>query len=575
MKNETTMRLCAAISMLFIAPSWAQAQEPTLPSVETPAPTIRTIVVLGSKAIASQKVTQAISPIALGKPGSDDILRAVGMAVTDLYRDKGFTVAQVIGNEVSNDGVLTVTIAEGAIRRVFIRGNGKTASNVIRAAIDVRPGDIYRENDVRDARNRLARLGIFEDVIIVAAPNGEEVKEDPLKGDADKAGEDGTPVPADSENTSAPIADATNNQITETAPQPGEILPATDEVGYVDLIVRVKERRTGNIAATVGFNEGTGLIGFVDFSEDNVYGTTHRASVQWQRTSTARFTSNGDFVPGRTRAAYLVSYDVPALGRNSTALGAELYNTNTVFLPFFTSNQDNLRNYELRKGGKARIGRAIGRGGTVYLTGRRDEVGYDPVPDSLNPPVNDLFNANATVAALGANLVWDGRDDAVNPRRGFLHNLSYENAGRFLGGTRAFTGVSADLRSYSPLGTRPQSPILALRLLGGRVDDNAPLSEQFWLGGYELLRGYDLFSIRGSRMLLSSTELRVPLGPGFQGVVFTDIGNAFLPGETVRFGNLKGSGGLGLRFLTPIGPIRLDVAYGSQVQTYVSLGQSY
>ncbi len=136
-------------------------------------------------------------------------------------------------------------------------------------------------------------------------------------------------------------------------------------------------------------------------------------------------------------------------------------------------------------------------------------------------------------------------------------------------------GISADLRSYAPLGNRPQSPILALRLLGGRVDDNAPLSEQFWLGGYELLRGYDLFSIRGSRMLLSSTELRVPLGPGFQGVVFTDIGNAFRPGDAVRFGNLKGSGGLGLRFLTPIGPIRLDVAYGNQIQTYVSLGQSY
>jgi outer membrane protein assembly factor BamA len=522
-----------------------------------------------------------VTKIALGKPGDSDTLRSSAeTGHRTVSGKKGSRLAQVVGNEISPDGVLTVTVAEGTIRRVFVRGNGKTSSKVIRAAVDVEPGDLYRENDVRDARNRLARLGIFEDVIIVAAPNGEEVKEAPPKTNGDQRDSAGDIPASTSEEAGSPPAsdagqkaEATRDDMTPVEPEAA--LPVTDEVGFVDLIIRVKERRTGNVAATVGFNEGTGLVGFVDFSEDNVYGTTHRASVQWQRTNTARFTSNGDFIPGRTRAAYLVSYDIPALGRESTALGAQVYNTNTVFLPFFSNNQDNVRNYELRRGGKARVGRTIGRGSTVFLTARRDEVGYDPIPDSLNPPIQDLLNANATVAAFGLNLVLDGRDDAVNPRRGFLHNLAFERAGRFIGGTSAFTGLSADLRAYAPLNPKPQSPILALRLLGGSVDDAAPLSEQFWLGGFDLLRGYDLFSIRGSRMLLSSTELRVPLGPGFQGVVFADIGNAFRPGESVQFNRLKGSGGLGLRFLTPIGPIRLDVAYGSQVQTYVSLGQSY
>ncbi|MBC8138590.1 MAG: BamA/TamA family outer membrane protein [Fibrella sp.] len=577
MNNGTSLRLCAGLSLLLITPGMVYAQETAASATQTTVPTVRSIVILGTKGVSAQSVSEAVSVVALGKPGDSEILRAVAEAVTGLYRKRGFTVAQVVGNEISPEGVLTVTVAEGTIRRVLVRGNGKTSAKVIRAAVDVQPGDVYRENDVRDARNRLARLGIFEDVIIVAAPDGDDVKGDPLKAgkpenEADENKED-TPDPVREETNTVPGPEATQSE--EPQPSTQEVLPVADEVGFVDLIIRVKERRTGNVAATVGFNEGTGLVGFVDFSEDNVYGTTHRASVQWQRTSTARFTSNGDFIPGRTRAAYLVAYDIPALGRDSTALGAQVYNTNTVFLPFFSSNQDNLRNYELRKGGKARVGRAIGRGSTVYLTARRDEVGYDPIPDSLNPPLDELLNANATVAAFGLNLVLDGRDDAVNPRRGFLHNVSYENAGRFLGGTSAFTGLSADLRAYAPLGVSPRSPILALRLMGGAVDNSAPLSEQFWLGGYDLLRGYDLFSIRGSRMLLSSTELRVPLGPGFQGVVFTDIGNAYRPGESVQFGNLKGSGGLGLRFLTPIGPIRLDVAYGNQVQTYVSLGQSY
>jgi outer membrane protein insertion porin family len=574
MRNANIGWLGAVSSVLFSVPGAAIAQENGSNSVAATAPVVRSVVILGTKAISARAVGETASATALGKPGDSDTLLAVARAVTELYRSKGFTVAQVVGNEVSADGVLTVTVAEGTVRRVLVRGNGKTSANVIRSAVDIATGDVYREGDVRDARNRLARLGIFEDVIIVAAPDGEEAREDPLKGETGE--EDGGPSGTPPRENDAPDEREVPDRAEDgaTSPPPPD-LPVTDEVGFVDLIIRVKERRTGNVAATVGFNEGTGFVGFLDFSEDNVYGTTHRASVQWQRTSTARFTSNGDFIPGRTRAAYLVSYDIPALGRNSTALGAQVYNTNTVFLPFFSGNQDNLRNYELRKGGKGRVGRAVGRGSTVYLTARRDEVGYDPIPDSLNPPVLDLLNANATVAALGLNLVLDGRDDAVNPRRGFLHNLSYENAGRFLGGTSAFTGLSADLRTYVPLSGSPRSPILAQRLLGGMVGSSAPLSEQFWLGGFELLRGYDLFSIRGSRMVLSSTELRVPLGPGFQGVVFTDIGNAYLPGEALRLGNLKGSGGVGLRFLTPIGPIRLDVAYGSQVQTYVSLGQSY
>lgn len=580
MKQGKRTRLLTVLSAWLIAPVLANAQDSPGNAIQVPVPAVKSVVILGARGVSTQTLRDAISAVALGRPGDSDTLLAVARAATEVYRKKGFSVAQVVGNEISADGVLTVTVAEGIVRRVLVRGNGRTSSKVIRAAVDVRPGDVYRENDVRDARNRLARLGIFEDVIIVASPDGDE-KKDPLpEPDAAKTTDDGRVVPSADVGT-PPQADSVASPKSdalvaggEKAPVP-EVFPVPDEVGYVDLIIRVKERRTGNVAATVGFNEGTGLIGFVDFTEDNVYGTTHRASVQWQRTSTARFTSNGDFVPGRTRAAYLVSYDIPALGRDSTALGAQVYNTNTVFLPFFSNNQDNLRNYELRRGGKVRVGRAIGRGSTVYLTARRDEVGYDPVPDSLNPPVRDLFNANATVAAFGLNLVLDGRDDAVNPRRGFLHNLSYENAGRFLGGTRAFVGISADLRAYAPLGNTPRSPILAQRVLGGSVDNTAPLSEQFWLGGFDLLRGYDLFSIRGSRMFLSSTELRVPLGPGFQGVVFTDIGNAFLPGQPVRLGSLKGSGGLGLRFLTPIGPIRLDVAYGSQVQTYVSLGQSY
>ncbi len=532
------------------------------------APVVRRVVTLGTRAIRAEAVTKAAGAASIGKPGDAATMRLVALTVSDLYKARGFSVAQVVASDLSDDGTLTLTVAEGTIRRVLVRGNTKTMTGVIETAVDLKAGDVYREDAVRDARNRLSRLGIFEEVIIVGALESEEPKSTPNLSTSPLT--PAVPDPADSPTDSKAPAPAAPSE----APR-DKAESVQDEVGFVDLIVRVKERRTGNIAATVGYNDGSGILGFIDFSENNVYGTASRASIQWQRTNTSRFTSNGDFIEGRTRSAYLVSYDVPAIGPHSTAFGAQVYNTNTVFLPFFSNNRDNLRNYELRKGGNARIGRGIGRGATVYLTGRHDQVGYDAVPDSLNPPINEILNANATVSAVGVNLILDGRDDAINPRHGFLHNIAYERAERFLGGDRFYAGLTADLRSYLSLGASPKSPMLATRFLGGAVGDNAPLSEQYWLGGYDLLRGYDLFSIHGTRVALASTEYRVPLGPGFQGVVFAEAGNAFASGESVKLTNLRGSGGLGVRFLTPIGPIRLDVAYGNRLQTYVSLGQSY
>ena len=102
-----------------------------------------------------------------------------------------------------------------------------------------------------------------------------------------------------------------------------------------------------------------------------------------------------------------------------------------------------------------------------------------------------------------------------------------------------------------------------------------PLSEQFFLGGFDMLRGYDLFSVRGDRMFLATTEVRVPMGNGLQGVVFTEVGNAWKPETDLSLSGLRSSFGIGLRFLSPIGPIRLDAAYGSRFQTYISLGQSF
>jgi outer membrane translocation and assembly module TamA len=88
------------------------------------------------------------------------------------------------------------------------------------------------------------------------------------------------------------------------------------------------------------------------------------------------------------------------------------------------------------------------------------------------------------------------------------------------------------------------------------------------------MRGYDLYSLRGTSMLLQTAELRVPVSDSVTGAFFVDYGGASR-GKSIQGRDLKTGVGAGLRFVTPFGPIRLDFAVGRRLQTYVSLGQSF
>ncbi|WP_395093800.1 outer membrane protein assembly factor [Armatimonas sp.] len=495
----------------------AQAQETSL---------IQRVEVSGASVVPANLIAQSARTVLQGKPAEPATLRLAFDAVKALYQQRGYPLAQVISYQLAADGTLTLTLAEGRIRRVIVEGNQRTQTRILHEALSLRAGMVYREDAVQRDRLRLSRLGIFTEVIVSGRP--------PEESDA------------------------------------------TDTLGLIDLVVRVKEAQTGNVAATVGYGDGTGLVGFVNLSETNLFGTAQQFAVQWQRFGRVLLDDNGFFVQEPPRTAFDVTLLRPAIGPRSLAYGVSVYDQNTIFLPTFGTPVETLRSYERRKGGNVQIGKPLGGIWNLALTGRRDEVGYDSIPDRLNPPTDALTRAKATVGALGFALSTDTRDRADNPRSGSLNRLRFEAAGAAFGGNRNFSQASLDLRRYSPL-TIPKKPgsVFAMRLLGGTSTGDVPLSEQFFLGGFELLRGYEFFSVRGDRMALGSAEVRVPLGADTAGVLFVDAGNAWLPGQNVSASGLKVGGGVGLRFQSPLGPIRFDLAFGNRSRTYISLGQSF
>ncbi|GAG83400.1 unnamed protein product, partial [marine sediment metagenome] len=99
----------------------------------------------------------------------------------------------------------------------------------------------------------------------------------------------------------------------------------------------------------------------------------------------------------------------------------------------------------------------------------------------------------------------------------------------------------------------------------------------YQVGGMNTVRGYDSNEFSGDKALVLNAEYRFPLAENFQAVIFADWGQAWGIGESIDLTDLKFGKGIGVRFDTPIGPIRLDYGIGESGvgKTYLSIGQTF
>lgn len=446
-------------------------------------------------------------------------------AIQEEYKSEGYPLAVVTDVEQAGNRWI-VTVAEGRIRKIIVTGSKKTSSRQILRFLDLQVGRPYHLPTSQLDRARLARLGAFADVQV-----------SPIVSD-------------DSQN---------------------------DELGTVDVKVTLKDTQTGNVAATVGYGDFTGFTGFVSLTENNLFGSLDQARLNWQRWSYLTLDSSGNFVQQPARQAFSLSVKHPVGNVKSPGVDLSLYNQNTLFLPTFSNNVETLRNYEQRKGGNVQIGRRFGRN-DLWVGYRHDDVSMAAAPTTLGATQDELASSIGTVSALKLQAGADTRDNLTNPQSGLNWRVSTEHASSLLGGSKTFSKSELDFRSYRRLTgkTRDQKPgmTLASRTMFGVATGRVPLTEQFYLGGFDLMRGYDIYSLRGTSMIVQTAEIRVPVSESVTGALFIDYGGAS-KGTSIAGRDLKTGVGAGLRFATPFGPIRLDFAVGRRLQTYVSLGQNF
>jgi outer membrane translocation and assembly module TamA len=186
-------------------------------------------------------------------------------------------------------------------------------------------------------------------------------------------------------------------------------------------------------------------------------------------------------------------------------------------------------------------------------------------------------------------MIRDHRDDPVEPRKGYYFSADLGLAEHFLGSQRDFVRLLARHSSYYKIGKRlvlarntEFGEIMAFHY-NGTAFDSIPLPERFFAGGATSNRGFPDyqagprdpntgFPLGGTALFFNQTELRFPLiGDNIGGVLFHDMGNAFSTLRNMSFRVTQENDqdfdytvhatGFGLRYKTPIGPVRIDLAY--------------
>ncbi len=239
---------------------------------------------------------------------------------------------------------------------------------------------------------------------------------------------------------------------------------------------------------------------------------------------------------------------------------------------------------------------------------RRVSTGNINIPSLLIPQ----FSQPVRIGMLSASYIQDHRDNPADAHHGFWNTLDAGLAGNFFGSQRSFLRVLGRNATYTSLG---RNLILARQTQFGAIVpfnlqpgishfESIPLPERFYGGGGVSMRGFgdnqagprDIgtanelpgpvtspptgFPIGGNALFFNNVELRFPLlGPNISGVVFEDMGNIYTTFSDISFRYSQKNNqdfnyavqaaGFGIRYKTPLGPVRLDLAYTLNPSRYL------
>ncbi|TSE20493.1 Outer membrane protein assembly factor BamA [Tepidimonas alkaliphilus] len=451
--------------------------------------------------------------IRAGQPYNADEVEQTVKAFTDYFGQFGYAFARVEAvPELDRErGLVTLTLRSEPSRRAYVRriqieGNHRTRDEVIRREFRQLESAWYDGDKIRLSRDRVDRLGFFTEVAV------------------------------------------------ETQEVPG----APDQV---DLIVKVTEKPTGNLTLGAGYSQAEKLSLLAGIQQDNVFGTGNYLGLNL---NTSKY--NRQLVLSTTN---------PYFTDDGISRSFDLYYRTT--RPFNAQDGD----YRLVTPGVAiRFGVPFTEVDTVYFGLGVEQTKIEPgnrMPTAYNDFIARFGDAPVSVP-LTVGWARDERDSALVPTQGILRRVNGELG---IAGDTRYVKANAQHQQYLPLNKKFTLAFNAelgwAKGLGGKP---VPLFKHFYGGGLGSVRGFeqgtlgatsdivgtsDKAYLGGTKMAVLNTELIAPFpGAGNDRTLrmfgFVDIGNVFAPDQKLKVADLRASVGVGISWISPVGPLRIALA---------------
>ncbi len=482
------------------------AADVVLTVTEGPRRTIGRVSITGAALFPTADLLAHIA----SKPGaaftSTAVQRDVGR-LESYYADRGVRetkIAAAVSRSSENVYGLEFRIVEGRrfrVDRIVVTGSPLTRRRLIDRQMRIREGDWAGAEAIQESRRSLEQLGVFSEVRIEEVPTGPEA---------------------------------------------------------VNLIVSLREGQRNQISLGAGLETKNEPV-TLDLGE-NVIGP--RATAEYIRGNVfgraAQFSLVGQFSAREKRAVasweepYLFGWPVP------------------VALNGWIEREDRESYGFDRRGISLTATRPLASGWTSLTTLRWASTTLYFLEIEENEVDRQHFPFSAT--SVSETFLLDKRDDSFNPERGFFFSAALDWAYPLFRAESDYIKTFIKYQVYKPVFGRWS---LSLTGRGGLAMGRMPIHERFFAGGSNSFRGRSFdrlgpkdarsdMPVGGKAILVINAELAFPLLaslPDLSGAFFYDVGNVFLHRGDFSLSGLENAVGFGLRYRTPLGPIRFDLGW--------------
>ena len=530
---------------------------PAIAITEGPRAVVGNITVAGAAALREEEIRRAAN-LQSGTAYYEPTIRSARDAVQLEYLNLGFASAQVtIGQAVSEDRSrvdLTISIAEGLqtlVDHVIVVGNQRTSDDVIRREVVLRPGAPLGLRDLLESRRRLSQLGLFRRFDIRELEHG----------------------PASRRDVLVTVEEA----------------PATT-LGYGGGLELNRRLRAGGASGEAEERIELAPRGFFDIGRRNLGGKNRSVNLFMRVSLRPRDAPDDPTADGRGFG--FSEYRVVGTYREPRAFH---WNADWTVTGAFEQGVRSSFNFT-RKGV---TGELVRRLTPTIRTSVRYSLGTtrtfdERLQEDEQSRIDRLF-PQVRLSIFSTAIARDTRDDVVEPTRGAFLSGETSMATRGLGGQVGF--LKTYLQGYWFKRLFASGVVFATRASAGLADgfpreaqpvddqgrpiegppeiiEDLPASERFFAGGDTTIRGFALdtvgvpktisqrgFPRGGNGVLILNAELRVPVWKEIGAAFFVDGGNVWERVTDFDVSELRGSVGFGLRYRSPIGPVRIDLGF--------------